>query len=55
MRALEPVDVVRVDEEGLRQLDRGAGELAEHERAALVEPAGDVLLGDQVHPVAQAR
>ncbi len=31
----------------------GAGELAEHERAALVVAAGDVLLGHEVHPVAQ--
>jgi hypothetical protein len=44
---------VRVDDVGLLELDRRAGELAEHERAPLVVPAGDVLLGDEVHPVAQ--
>ena len=48
-----PVDVVRVDEVGLLELDGGPGELAEHQGAAVVDPGGDVLLGDQVHPVAQ--
>ena len=50
---LEAFDVVRVHQVGLRELHRGAGELAEHEGTALVVPAGDVFLGHQVHPVAQ--
>ena len=41
--------------EGLVQLVRRAGELRQHERAAEVVAARDVLLGDEVHPVAQRR
>ena len=52
-RILDAVGVVRVAQERLPQLGRGAGELAEHQRAAVVDPGGDVLLGDQVHAVAQ--
>ena len=52
---LHPVDVVGVDQPGLPQLVGGAGELREHQRAVVVEPAGDVLLGDQVHAVAVRR
>ena len=50
---LQPVDVVRVDQVGLPQLLRGPGELAQHQRAVVAVPAGHVLLGHQVHPVAQ--
>ena len=52
-RVLEALDVVRVADERLVQLVGGAGELAEHQRAAVVVAAGDVLLGHQVHAVAQ--
>ncbi len=44
---------MRVDQEGAGQLVGRAGELAQHQRAALVVAAGDVLLGHQVHPVPQ--
>ncbi|OIQ76345.1 hypothetical protein GALL_419760 [mine drainage metagenome] len=54
-RVLETVDVVRVHQDRAGELVRGAGELAQHQRAALVRPGGDVLLGDQVHAVAQRR
>ena len=37
------------------QLVGCAGELAQHEHAVVVEARGDVLLGDQVHAVAQRR
>ena len=48
------VGVVGIDDERLRQLARGAGELGEHEHAALVVARGDELLGDEVHAVVQA-
>ena len=51
-RGLHPVDVVGVHEPGLAQLLGGAGELGEHEGAVVLVAAGDVLLGDEVHPVA---
>ena len=47
--------VVRVDEHGVGQLVGGAGELRQHEHAVAVEAGRDVLLGDQVHAVAQRR
>ena len=47
--------VVRVDEHGVDQLVGGAGELGQHEHAVAVEARRDVLLGDQVHAVAQRR
>ena len=52
---LEPVDVVRVDQQRAAQLVGGAGELREHQHSAVVDARGDELLGDQVHPVAQRR
>src|SRR6478736_1935279 len=50
---LEPVDVVRIHQEGLLELVRGAGEFTEHQGAVVVRPGRDVFLGDQVHAVAQ--
>ena len=50
---LQALDVVRVDQEGAAEFVGRAGELAQHQRAALVVAAGDVLLGHQVHPVPQ--
>ena len=50
---LQALDVVRVDDERAAELVGRAGELAQHQRAALVVAAGDVLLGHQVHPVPQ--
>ena len=41
------------DQERAAQLVGRAGELAQHQGAALVVAAGDVLLGHQVHPVPQ--
>ncbi len=52
-RGLELVDVVGVDHHGRAQLVGRARELAEHEHAVEVRAGGDVLLGDEVHPVAQ--
>src|SRR6185295_12989349 len=49
------LDVVRIDEHGLAQLLRGAGELREEQHAVLSTVAGDVLLGNEVHAVAQRR
>src|SRR5262249_19427329 len=43
--------LVGIDQEGVAQLVRGAGELREHEDAVAVGVACDVLLGDQVHAV----
>ena len=54
-RVLEPADVVRVDPDRAAELVGGAGELAQHEHAAIVDPRGDVLLRDEVHPVSQRR
>jgi len=39
----------------LTELDGGAGELAEDQDAPVVAAAGHVLLGDEVHAVAQRR
>ncbi len=47
------VAVERVDHDGLSEFARRACHLGENEHAGLVEPACDVLLGDQVHAVAQ--
>ena len=52
--ALASLEIVRVDDQRLGQLARGAGELAQHEHAALVVARGDELLRDQVHAVVQA-
>ena len=49
--ALDSLDVVRVDEEGIRELVRGPGELTQHQHAVVGVPAGDELLGDEVHAV----
>src|SRR5699024_6683045 len=54
-RRLQALDVVRVDQQRLTELVRGAGELAEHQHPAQVVPGGHVLLGHQVHPVPQRR
>ena len=42
-----------IDLQRVGQLAGRAGELAEDQHAVLVGPAGDELLGDQVHPVVQ--
>ena len=44
---------MRVDEHGLGQFVRGAGELRQHQHAVAVDAGGDVLLGDEVHAVTQ--
>ena len=44
---------MRVDEDGAGELLGGTGELREDERAVVVEAARDVLLGHEVHAVAQ--
>ena len=54
-RGLGAVHVVGVDLPGLAQLGGRPGELGEHEGAVLVVAARDVLLGDEVHPVAVRR
>jgi hypothetical protein len=54
-RLLHAVRVVRVTEERLPQFGGGAGELAQHQRPAAVAPGGHVLLGHEVHAVAQWR
>ena len=43
--------VVRIDEEGIAQLDGCAGEAAEDQDALFIFAGGDVLLGDEVHAV----
>src|SRR6478736_4282080 len=50
---LDPVEVVRIGQVGLPQFGCGAGELAEHQRPAEIASAGHVLLGHQVHAIAQ--
>ena len=47
-------DVVRVHDQRLGQLARGAGEAAEDQHALLVVARGDELLAHQVHAVVQA-
>ena len=53
----QPLDVERVAQDRLRQLDGGAGELAEHEGAAAAACLLDdeVLHADQVHAIDQRR
>ena len=51
--AREPGAVVGVDDEGVLQLLRGAGQLAQHEHAVLVVTRRDELLRDEVHAVVQ--
>ena len=46
--------MVRVDEQCPLQLVRRPGELAQDEDAVVIEAAGDILLGDQVHPIPQS-
>ena len=55
MASFVAVDVVGVADERLAQLVRGAGELRQNQGAPLVEAAGHVLLGHQVHPVPEGR
>ena len=50
---LEAVDVVRVHQQRLLELVRGAGEFAEDQGAVVVGPGGDVFLGHEVHAVAE--
>ena len=47
--------VVRIDDQRLGQLLRGAGQLAQNQHAVEVVARGDELLGDEVHPVVQRR
>ena len=54
-RPLERTVVVRIDEHRVGQLVGGAGELRQHEHAVTVDVRRDVLLGDEVHPVAERR
>ena len=44
-----------VDEHCIGELVGRAGELRQHEHAVAVDVRGGVLLGDQVHPVAERR
>ena len=48
------VDVIRIDEQRVVQLARGARELRQHEHALLVVARCDELLGDEIHAVVQA-
>ena len=48
------LDVVRVDDQRLGHLARGAGEAAQDQHALLVVARGDELLAHQVHAVVQA-
>jgi hypothetical protein len=48
------LDVVRVDDQRLGHLARGAGEAAEHQHALFVVARGDEFLAHQVHAVVQA-
>ena len=58
-RALERrrnrLDVVRIHDQRFGELVRGSGELAQHEHAVAVDARRDVLLGDEIHAVAQRR
>ena len=58
-RRVEPLRgalrVIGIDHQHVVHLFVGAGEPREHQRAAVVDPGGGVLLGDQVHAVAQRR
>jgi hypothetical protein len=53
----QALDVERVARHGLAQLVGGAGELGQDERPAAAAGLldGDVLLGDEVHPVDERR
>jgi len=48
------LDVVRVDDQRLRQLTRGTGKAAQDQHAAQVVARRNELLADQVHAVVQA-
>ena len=52
-RVLDALEVMRVGEVCLAEFGCGAGEFAEHQCAAEVAATGHVLLGDQIHAVAQ--
>src|ERR1700681_2705155 len=47
--------VIRIHEQRVVQLARSSGELREHQHALLVVPGRDKFLGDQIHPVMEAR
>ena len=49
------LEVVRIDRQGLFHILGGSGQPADDERAIVARAAGDVLLGHQVHAVAQGR
>jgi hypothetical protein len=54
-RGGQPLDIVRIHDHRLLQFVSGPCELAQHEDPFIVHLRGDVLLGDQVHAVAQRR
>ena len=47
------VGVERVDQARLRQFSRGTREVAEDQYTIAIEPAGDKLLGNQIHAIVQ--
>src|SRR6266568_4463962 len=50
------LDFVRVDDQGAVELSRSAGKPGKHEDTGILRVlSGDILLGDQVHAVAQRR
>ena len=49
------MDVVRVHHERIAKVVRGAGELAQHEHPVFLDPGGAVLVGDEVHAIAERR
>ena len=53
--AVNPLIVVRIDDQGLRELLRGAGQLAQNQHAVVIVARGDEFLRDQIHPVVQRR
>ena len=49
------LDIIRVDEKRIEELERGAGKGTENQDAAVVLAGGDKLLGDKIHAVVQRR
>ena len=47
------VDIVRIYDQGVEQLLRGAGKFTQNQNPAFLFPTGDIFLGNQVHAVHQ--
>ena len=55
-RGRDRVRLVRIDDQGAVELLRRAGELRQHQHARVFGILrGQILLGDEIHPVAQRR